>query len=92
MAELTKSIDCPEVQLSMTCYRVSSYLCITSLWTFWVFLPHGQSSDTNDDRGWTRNRGDDSGHRLVRLRRASATAEEGVFTCHIPEDGHLLSQ
>ena len=37
------------------------------------------------DRGWSRNRAIDlQGHRLVRLRRASATAEEGVFTCHIP--------
>ena len=38
------------------------------------------------DRRWLRNRGDDSGHRLVRLRRASATAEEGVVTCDIPGD------
>ena len=28
----------------------------------------------------------DVGHRLVRLRRASATAEEGVFTCAIRDD------
>ena len=40
----------------------------------------------NKDRGWARNRGNDSGHRLVRLRRVSATAEEGVFTCDIPGD------
>ena len=42
-----------------------------------------------DPRGWRRNRGYDSeGYRLVRLRRGSATAEEGsgVFTCHIPGD------
>ena len=51
-----------------------------------VFFPHGQSSDTNDDGGWIRNRGDDSDHRLVRLKRVSATAEEGVFTCNIPGD------
>ena len=39
------------------------------------------------DRGWRRNRAIDSqGHRLVRLRRASDTAEEGVFTCDIPGD------
>ena len=50
------------------------------------FFPHGQLSDTNDDRGWARNRGDDSGHRLVRLKRVNTTAEEGVFTCHIPGD------
>ena len=57
----------------------------------------GDPNDDNDDgdrianpppdRGWRRNRGTDSqGHRLVRLRRASATAEEGVFTCDIPGD------
>ena len=39
------------------------------------------------DRGWSTNRGNDSkGHQLVRLRRESDTAEEGVFTCHIPGD------
>ena len=39
------------------------------------------------DSGWSRNRAIDSeGHRLVILRRPSATAEEGVFTCHIPGD------
>ena len=37
-----------------------------------------------DPRGWRRNRATDSeGHLLVRLSRASDTAEEGVFTCHI---------
>ena len=36
------------------------------------------------DRGWHRNRARDSeGHRLIRLRRDSSTALEGVFTCHI---------
>ena len=40
-----------------------------------------------DPRGWRRNRAIDSErHRLVRLRRATDTAEEGVFTCHIPGD------
>ena len=40
-----------------------------------------------DPRGWHRNRLIDSkGHRLVRLRRVSEIAEEGVFTCHIPGD------
>ena len=43
---------------------------------------------TTDPRGWARNRDLDSGHRLVRLRRASATAEEGVFTCDIPGDNN----
>ena len=39
------------------------------------------------DRGWSGYRATDSeGHRLVRLRRATDTAEEGVFTCHIPGD------
>ena len=37
-------------------------------------------------RGWRRNRDDESGHRLVRLRRVSDTAEEGVLTCNIPGD------
>ena len=42
-----------------------------------------------NDRGWLRNRGLDSqGHRLVRLRRVTATAEEGVFTCDIPGDSN----
>ena len=54
----------------------------------WFFLPHGQSFGTLDDRGWTRNRGDDSGHQLVRLKRVSATSEEGVFTCNIPGDNN----
>ena len=39
------------------------------------------------DRGWDRNGAVDSeGHQIVRLRRASGTAEEGVFTCFIPGD------
>ena len=57
----------------------------------------GDPNDNNDngdriasppvDRGWNRNRATDSdGHQLLRLRRRSDTAEEGVFTCHIPED------
>ena len=61
----------------------------------WFLLPTEISTDDSDrinpvngnpDRGWLRNRDRDSGHRLMRLRRASATAEEGVFTCHIPGD------
>ena len=61
----------------------------------WYLHPTEMSTDDGDrigsggvpDRGWHRNRAIDSeGHRLVRLRRASATAEEGVFTCHIPGD------
>ena len=40
-----------------------------------------------DPRGWNRTTDMDSeGHQLVGLRRGSATAEEGVFTCHIPGD------
>ena len=46
------------------------------------------TSDTAADRGWKRNRDIDSGHRLVRLRRTFDTAEEGVFTCHIPGDNN----
>ena len=39
------------------------------------------------DRGWHTNRDIDSeGHRIVRLKRASDTADEGVFTCNIPSD------
>ena len=56
----------------------------------WYMHPAEMSTNDSDrivnDRGWNRNRGDDSGHRLVRLRRYSATAEEGVFTCDIPGD------
>ena len=44
-------------------------------------------NDGPDPRGWYRNRDTDSeDHRLVRLRRATDTAVEGVFTCHIPGD------
>ena len=48
----------------------------------------GQPSGvTVPDRGWRRNRANDSeDHQLVRLRRDSTTAEEGVFTCNIPGD------
>ena len=58
----------------------------------WYLDPTERSTDTGDrivspyPRGWTRNRGLDSGHRLVRLRRGSDTAEEGVFTCDMPGD------
>ena len=60
----------------------------------WYLHPTEMSTDDDDrigspppDRGWSRNRATDpEGHRLVRLRRASDTAEEGVFTCHIPGD------
>ena len=62
----------------------------------WYLHPTEMSTNDGDriasmpgvpDRGWNRNRGDDSQrYKLVRLRRASATAEEGVFTCDIPED------
>ena len=62
----------------------------------WYLHPTEMSTDDDDrivsvyggpdPRGWRRNRATDSGHRLVRLRRASDTAEEGVFTCHIPGD------
>ena len=57
----------------------------------WFLHPTQMSTDGSDrivgppvDRGWSRNRGLDSGHRLVRLWRQSATAEEGVFTCDLP--------
>ena len=58
--------------------------------TNWFLHPTGLTINSSDrivsppsDRGWSRNRGFDSeDHRLVRLWRNSATAEEGVFTCH----------
>ena len=54
---------------------------IDSLINLWLFLPQSH------DRGWLKNRGLDSQNRqLVRLRRASTTAEEGVFTCNITGD------
>ena len=41
------------------------------------------------DRGWSGNRDVDSeGHRLVRLKRSSDTAEKGVLTCNIPGDNN----
>ena len=62
----------------------------------WYLHPTEMSTDDSDrinpvngvpDRGWSRNRATDSeGRRLVRLRRISATVEEGVFTCGIPGD------
>ena len=58
----------------------------------WYLHPTEMSINDVDrivyDQGWARNRGTDSGHRLVRLRRISDTAEEGVFTCHIPGDNN----
>ena len=60
----------------------------------WYLHPTEMSTDDDGDRigsggvpdrGWHRNRATDSeGHRLVRLKRATDTAEEGVFTCDIP--------
>ena len=62
----------------------------------WFLNPTEMSTDEDDrivnsnsdsvSRGWSRNRALDSSHRLVRLMRVSATAEEGVFTCDIPGD------
>ena len=61
----------------------------------WYLHPTEMTTDDGDrigsggvpDRGWRGYlAGDSQGHRLVRLRRPSATAEEGVFTCHIPGD------
>ena len=44
-------------------------------------------TDSDPDRGWIRNRFNDSeSHRVLRLKRASDTAEEGVFTCNITGD------
>ena len=60
----------------------------------WYLHPTEMSTDDGDrigspppDRGWRRNIAADSqGQQQVRLRRATATAEEGVFTCDIPGD------
>ena len=65
----------------------------------WYLHPTVKSTDSDDrivspgdnngeiDRGWNRNGDfDSSNRRLVRLRRITATAEEGVFTCRIPGD------
>ena len=62
----------------------------------WYLHPTEMSTDDGDrigsgdgvlDRGWSRNRDTDSeGHQLVRLRRATDAAEEGVLTCDIPGD------
>ena len=63
----------------------------------WFLNRTERSTDTgdrimNDDpRGWTRNRALDSNHLLVRLRRGSATALEGVFTCDIRDDNNTPS-
>ena len=61
----------------------------------WYLHPTESSTDEGDrlvgifdPRGWTRNRDIDSGHRLVRLRRDSATALEGVFNCAILDDNN----
>ena len=60
----------------------------------WYLHPTAISTDVANKivspppfRGWVRSRAKDSeGHQLVMLRRVSDTAEEGVFTCHIPGD------
>ena len=48
------------------------------------------SPQSMNDRGWRRTRDRIPGvftpRRLVRLKRVSDTAVEGVFTCHIPGD------
>ena len=43
---------------------------------------------TSSDSGWLRGRAVVSGHALVRLRRVSDTALEGVFTCAIAGDNN----
>ena len=75
-------------------------ICRSEISTFtsnsgnWFLNPTESSTDdgdrimTPDPRGWARNRDEVSGHRLVRLRRSSPTAEEGVFTCDITGDNN----
>ena len=44
-------------------------------------------NDSGSYQGWRKRRESDSeGHRVVRLKRVSDTAEEGVFTCSINGD------
>ena len=66
----------------------------------WYLHPTEQSIEEEDrianspqsmnDRGWRRTRDRIPGvftpRRIVRLKRVSDTAVEGVFTCHIPGD------
>ena len=72
--------------------EIDTFTSSVGLGTNWYLHPTGMSTDEDDwiapldPRGWNRNRALDSGHRLVRLRRTSATAEEGVFTCTIADD------
>ena len=65
----------------------------------WYLHPTQMSIDDDDrimnpvngtpDRGWKRNRGSDPQDlRLVRLKKVTDTAEEGVFTCHISGDNN----
>ena len=62
----------------------------------WYLQPDFETTtvigDGNNDRGWTRDRGDvnisRSLYRQVRLKRVSQTAVEGKFTCHIPGDSN----
>ena len=62
----------------------------------WFLHPTEMSTDVDDRivsedapyRGWTVTRTVDSeGHHLMRLRRRSDFAEEGMFTCDFPRDG-----
>ena len=59
---------------------------------YWYLHPTQQSIEnedkieTEDDRGWHRNRALAGNKQVVRLMRVSATAEEGVFTCDITGD------
>ena len=56
----------------------------------WYLHPTQQSREEEDRvmsvdvRGWDRNRGTENRLHIVRLKRVSDTAVEGVFTCHIP--------
>ena len=62
----------------------------------WYLHPTQQSTavgdriQSDDLRGWARNRGTSiPGHRLVRLKRHSTiSAEEGVFTCDTVGDSN----
>ena len=81
---------------------LDALICRSEINTFtsnggnWFLHPIERSTDEGDrivsaanpDRGWGRNRDLDSGQQLVRLRRRSATALEGVFTCNIAGDNN----
>ena len=80
--------------------NTNSLICVTddpgtNSSSEWYYDPTSPTTDiavrieSNDDRGWLRNRGTTTdGFRLVRLRRdvSETDSVEGVFTCDIAVD------